>query len=301
VLVLHFLALPYRNILLNDTNKGLMAVHSAVFLFGLTALFSKLIALSALEITLLRSVFAVLTLWWVMRYQGIELKLQNRRDYGIVLLLGILLASHWVTYFHAMQVASVAVGVIALFTFPVITVFLEPFFHGDRPHRVDVVSALAVLFGIYLLVPSFSLDDQVTQGVLWGVFSALLFALRNIIQGRFFSQYPAKQSLLYQILITFILLLPFSAPVIPQVSSVQWGQLLVLGVVFTALPHTLFAFSLRHFKAKTTSLIACLQVVYATLFAALFLGEWPSLVTVMGGLIVVAAAMFETYSAGRRL
>ena len=278
-----------------------MAVHSAVFLFGLTALFSKLISLSALEITLLRSIFAVLTLWLVMRHQGLSVKLHSRRDYAIVLLLGVLLAGHWVTYFHAMQVSSVAVGVIALFTFPVITVFLEPFFHSGRPHLQDVVSALAVLFGIYLLVPSFSLDDHTTPGVLWGVFSALLFALRNIIQGRYFSAYPAKQSLFYQIAVTFLLLLPFGAEVMPQVSSLQWGQLLVLGVVFTALPHTLFAFSLRHFKAKTTSLIACLQVVYAAVFAALILGEWPSLSTVVGGLVVVAAAMFETYSTGRRL
>jgi drug/metabolite transporter (DMT)-like permease len=285
---------------MNAKQQGLWAVHSAVFLFGLTALFSKLIALSALEITLLRSVFAVFVLWTVMRWQGEPLRLGRGRDYGVVLLLGLLLASHWVTYFHAMQVSSVAVGVIALYTFPVITVFIEPLFHGGRPHLIDIVSAMAVTTGIYLLVPDFSLDDNVTRGVLWGVFSALLFALRNIIQGKYFSGYPAKQALLYQILITFILLLPFSYGVIPQVSSVQWGQLLVLGLVFTALPHTLFAFSLRRFKAKTTSLIACLQVVYAALFAALVLKEIPSLSTMLGGVIVVAAAMFETYSTGRR-
>ena len=39
---------------MNATRRGLWAVHSAVFLFGLTALFSKLITLSAMEITLLR-------------------------------------------------------------------------------------------------------------------------------------------------------------------------------------------------------------------------------------------------------
>lgn len=278
-----------------------MAVHSAVFLFGMTALFSKLINLTALEITLLRSIFAVVALWLVMRYQGLAVKLDSRRDYYIALLLGVLLATHWVTYFHAMQVSSVVVGVIALFTFPVITVFLEPLFHGGRPDITDILSALAVLFGIYLLVPSFSIDDNTTRGVLWGVFSALLFSLRNIIQVRYFSGYPAKQALLYQIAITFLLLLPFGAQTVPQVSHMQWVKLLVLGVVFTALPHTQFAFGLRYFKAKTASLIACLQVVYAAVFAGLILGEWPDLTTVLGGLIVVVAAMFETYSTGRRL
>jgi len=239
-------------------------------------------------------------LWLFIIWQKESIKLHSQKDYLIVLLLGVLLAAHWVTYFHAMQVSSVAVGVIALYTFPVITVFIEPMFHGERPHIKDIVSALAVLFGIYLLVPEFSLQDSTTQGVLWGVFSALLFALRNIVQGRYFSAYPARHALFYQAAITIALLLPFGGASIPEVSNFQWSQLLLLGVVFTALPHTLFAHSLLHFKAKTTSLIACLQVVYATFFAAVLLGEWPELTTVVGGMIVVTAAMYESYTAGRK-
>lgn len=285
---------------MKQSRQALISVHSAVFIFGLTALFSKLIALSALEITLLRSVFAVLALWLFIRSQSESLKLRSRDDYLIVILLGLLLATHWVTYFHAMQVSSVAVGVIALYTFPVITVFLEPMFHGERPHLQDIISALAVLFGIYLLVPEFALEDSTTQGVLWGVFSALLFALRNIIQGRYFSAYPARHALFYQAVVTIVVLLPFGGGSIPEVSNWQWGQLLLLGVVFTALPHTLFAHSLLYFKAKTTSMIACLQVVYATFFAAVLLAELPELTTVLGGMIVVTAAMYESYTAGRK-
>lgn len=285
---------------MNDSFKGLLAVHTAVLIFGLTALFSKLIALSALEITLLRSVFAVLVILAIFFWQKNTILLSKPKDYAIVLLLGSLLALHWVTYFHAMQVASVAVGVIALYTFPVMTVFLEPLFHGERPQIKDVISALTVLFGIYLLVPEFSLSNETTQGLLWGILSALFFALRNIIQGHYFKGYTAKHSLFYQTLVTFIVLLPFSFEVIPEVTGFQWGQLLLLGVFFTALPHTLFAFSLLNLKAKTVSLVACTQVVYATIFAALLLSEWPAFSTVVGGLIVVAAAMYESYTAGQK-
>jgi drug/metabolite transporter (DMT)-like permease len=49
-----------------------------------------------------------------------------------------------------------------------------------------------------------------------------------------------------------------------------------------------------HLKAKTASLIACVQVVYAAVFAAIFLGELISLNVVIGGFIVVSAAMFES-------
>ncbi len=285
---------------MTNSLKGLLAVHSAVLIFGLTALFSKLISLTALEITLLRSVFAVLIIFAIFFWQKKSLLLSHLKDYGIVILLGVLLALHWVTYFQAMQVSSIAVGVIALYTFPIITVFLEPLFHGERPHIKDILSALTVLFGIYLLVPEFSLNNQTTQGILWGVLSALFFSLRNIIQGHYFKGYSARHSLFYQTLVTFLVLLPFSFEVIPEVTHFQWGQLLILGVFFTAVPHTLFAFSLLNLKAKTVSLVACVQVVYATIFAALLLGEWAELSTVIGGLIVVSAAMYESYTAGRQ-
>ena len=284
---------------MTDSSKGLLSVHSAVLIFGLTALFSKLITLTALEITLLRSIFAVLIIFVIFIWQKKFLRLANLKDYGLVFLLGVLLALHWVTYFHAMQVSSIAVGVIALYTFPIITVFLEPLFHGEQPHIKDVISALIVLFGIYLLVPEFSLNNEATQGILWGVLSALFFSLRNVIQGHYFKGYTARHSLFYQTLVTFIVLLPFSFDVIPEVTHIQWGQLLVLGFFFTALPHTLFAFSLLNLKAKTVSLIACVQVVYATIFAALLLNEWPQISTVIGGLIVVSAAMYESYTTGK--
>jgi len=280
--------------------KGLVAVHSAVLIFGLTALFSKLIALSAIEITLLRSIFAALVIAGFIFWKKESLRLSKTNDYGIVILLGVLLALHWVTYFHAMQVSSIAVGVIALYTFPIITVFLEPMFNGEKPHIRDIVSAFAVLFGIYLLVPEFSISNEITQGVLWGILSAFCFALRNVLQGHYFKGNSARHSLLYQTVITFIVILPFSFQVIPEVTVLQWGQLALLGLLFTALPHTLFAFSLLHLKTKTVSLIACIQVVYATIFAALLLGEQPELTTFFGGLIVISVAMYESFSVDKK-
>lgn len=284
---------------MKNHTEGMLAVHSAVFIFGLTALFSKLISLPALDITFLRSIFAFIAIGIYIRFKGEKLALGSIRSYLVALLLGVLLALHWVTYFHAMQVSSIAVGVIALYTFPVITVFIEPLFHGERPHLKDIISALAVFLGIYLMVPEFSYDNAAFQGIFWGVLSALLFALRNTIHGRFFTNHSARQALFYQTITVALVLLPIGAMQVPEVSPVQWQQLLLLGVVFTALPHTLFAHSLLHLKAKTASLVACIQVVYATLFATFLLQEWPSVDTVIGGTIIVSAAMFETLTTGK--
>lgn len=131
-------------------------------------------------------------------------------------------------------------------------------------------------------------------GVLAGVFSAFMMSLRNIMQRRYFSSYSASQALFYQTLVVLLLLFAFTESGFASVENEQWWLLLLLGIVFTALPHTLFAHGLRHLKAKTAGLIACVQVIYAAIFAALFLGEWLSWNVVVGGMIVVSAAMYES-------
>ena len=279
---------------MHHSREGLLSVHAAVLIFSFTALFSKLVSLPALDITFYRSIFACIAIAIYMAYTKQSYTLSSKRDYMMAGLLGTLMALHWVTYFHSMQVSTVAVGVIALYTYPVITVFLEPLFHGERPHIADIISSIAVLFGIYLIVPEFSLDNSTLVGVLFGVFSALMMSLRNIMQRRYFSAYTASHSLFYQTLVVMLVLAAFIDTDISHIESDQWWLLLLLGIVFTALPHTLFANGLLHLKAKTASLIACVQVVYAAIFAAVLLGEWLTWNVVAGGLIVVSAAMYES-------
>ncbi|MBL4712912.1 MAG: DMT family transporter [Gammaproteobacteria bacterium] len=276
--------------------EGLLSVHVAVLIFGFTALFSKLLSLTALDITFYRSVIACMVIALYLAYKKQSYTLDGLRDYFMAAILGVLLAVHWVTYFYAMQVSSVAIGVIALYTYPVITVFLEPLFHGDKPHRSDIIISIAVLFGIYLIVPDFSLDNTTALGIAFGVFSALMIALRNIMQRRYFSAYSASHALLYQTLVVALVLFVFHDANVISMENNQLWLLLLLGVMFTALPHTLFAYGLLHLKAKTASLIACVQVVYATVFAALILGEWLELNVIIGGAIVVSAAMYESLS-----
>ena len=279
---------------MQHSREGLLAVHAAVLIFGFTALFSKLLALPALDITFYRSIFAFIAIAIYMAYKKQSYNLNRSQDYFMAAALGVLLATHWVSYFYAMQVSSIAVGVIALYTYPVITVFLEPFFHGEKPHVIDVITSFAVLFGIYLIVPEFSLDNSTMLGVLSGVFSALMMSLRNIMHRHYFSAYPASQALLYQTIVVVLTLFAFTEMPVSVIEGEQWWLLVLLGIAFTALPHTLFAHSLLHLKAKTVSLIACVQVVYAAVFAAIFLGELISLNVTIGGFIVVSAAMFES-------
>lgn len=268
-----------------------------MMLLGATALFSKLLPLSAVDITFGRALVACVMLFGIVRVMGGSIRLQNGKDYLVAVFLGLLMAAHWVSYFAAMQYSSVSVGMIALFTFPVMTVLLEPFFEGIRLVWQDMVSALSVLFGIYLIVPEISLENEITQGVLIGITSAILYSFRNLVHRKHFSHYSGAHAMAYQTLVIFISLSFFSSDELFKADTNTYIGLVVLGIFLTAVPHALIAASLKHLRAKTFSLIACMQPLYGVSLAILVLNEQPRWQTIVGGLIVISAAIYETINA----
>jgi drug/metabolite transporter (DMT)-like permease len=284
---------------MDRVKRSLISLHFTVILLGVTALFSKIIPLSALDITFGRAFFACLVLALLVKLSGGKLRLNCGRDYLIAFGLGLLMAAHWVTYFAAMQYSSVSVGMIALFTFPVITVLLEPFFERATLAWQDLLSTLIVLAGIYLITPIADLNNDVFLGVLTGVFSALLYSLRNLFHRRLFSHYGGAHSMMYQCLIIIIVLVPFVSNEFYQASDQTYFLLILLGIFFTALPHAMIAASLKYLRAKTFSLVACMQPFYGVLFAVLLLSEKPTWQTLLGGVLIISAAVYETINTGR--
>ncbi|MBU2924002.1 DMT family transporter [Colwellia sp. 4_MG-2023] len=281
--------------------QSLWFLHSAVLLFGGTALFSKLIGLPALDITVYRTGVAAIVLFILLTIQKKKIALANPKDYGVAILLGAVVGIHWVTYFASMQMAGVTVGVIAFFTYPVITVFLEPLLSKtkSRPKVKDIVIAVIVLIGIFLLIPEINLGNQVTVGIIIGVISAFFFALRNVLHKNYFSHYSGPHTMLYQTLVAFLMLGLFVDVPPLEVSTNDWLLVLLAGAIFTAMPHALFASSLRHLSATTAGLISCLQPLYGSVLAFLLLNERVNIMTVIGGMLVISAALFETWSVSK--
>ncbi|MEQ9570407.1 MAG: EamA family transporter, partial [Longimicrobiales bacterium] len=113
----------------------LLSVHLAVLLFGAAGLFGKLLALPPTVIVLGRVVFASAALGAVLAARGRRGTDRRAGGGGPVwglAALGLLLAVHWVTFFHAIQVSSVAVGLLTFATFPVFAALLEPLLPGER-------------------------------------------------------------------------------------------------------------------------------------------------------------------------
>lgn len=272
-------------------HSGTIDIHVAVGFFGLAGLFGKLVDQPATIIVLGRVFFAALFLAAVIAGQGRSLRLQSGRDYRLLLLQGAILAVHWITFFKAIQIATVAVGLLTFATFPVFVTFLEPLFFGEQLRRGDVLLALAAFGGVALVVPAFELDNRIAVGAAYGTLSGLTFAGLSLLNRRYARTYSSLVVAFYQDAAACALLLPVFFLKRPALPPHDWLLLALLGIVFTGLAHTLFIKGLARVKAHAASVIACLEPVYGIAAAAVLLGEVPSLRALAGGAVILGAAL----------
>lgn len=283
---------------MSESNKlylGTMFFGATVM--GGTALFAKLIDLNVVSIIFWRSVVAFVLI------AGLYFLNKNRTSLtkdlkvtGAIFITGLALGAHWLTYFHSIKISTVAVGAISMHTYPIFTVLLEPFVNKAKLHGRDLLLALAVFVGCVVLAAGPSAGESTLWGVIWGVLSAVLFAVRNVISKLFVSGFGALAVMLVQlsgVLVVVAVSSPFIDPIASEIPSDKVLLLVILGVFFTALPHSLVVFSLKGLSAKTASIIGCLQPIIATFFAFFLLTEVPGLNVLVGGLIITVAIIVE--------
>jgi len=244
-----------------------------------------------------RSLIAIVLLLLYARYKKFRFQINWKKHGVAVWWSGFFMALHWITYFFALQWSNVAIGMLSLFTYPIITVFLEPFFMPVQLQKRHLLLGILILVGIYFLVPEFDLKNTATQGLLVGLFSALAYSLRNLILKKHNAMGNGSIQMIYQLGVIVLLLLPVLW-IYPEADlSSQWPYLLVLGAVTTALGHTLFLSSFNHFSISTASILSSVQPLFGVLLGALFLSEIPDLKSIFGGLLILTTVVLESRSA----
>jgi drug/metabolite transporter (DMT)-like permease len=279
---------------MSPRSRHLLQIHVAVLLFGFAGLFGKWLPLDPILIVFGRVVFAVPVLILASLFGRLPLRPRSWDSLFAYIALGVLLAVHWTTFFQSVQASSVAVALVTYSTFPVFVAFLEPLFFRERLRTSDVLLALIALGGVIILVPAFDLNDRTTQGACWGVASGLTFALLSLLNRRFVRRHSAITVALYQDAFAALALLPFAVYSWPIFQLQDVLLLLTLGVLCTAIAHSLFIDGLRSISTRSASMIASAEPVYGILFAALFLSEVPAIRTIIGGAIILGVAFVAT-------
>lgn len=278
----------------NTYTKNLSVLLLGTLFISTSGVLGKYIAMPAEAIILCRAFFAAIFIYIFCKFKKISFKIHSKKDKRSFLIGSFLMGAHWVTYFYALKLSNVALAMLSIYTFPIITVFIEPFFSKKKISGIHIIMALLVLFGVYNLIPEFSLENTHLQGILLGILSAFFYALRNLMVKEDVKKYNGSMLMFYQMLIISVLLIPtlfFS-----DYSNIQsqLPLLLLVALLTTAIGHTLMVNSLQHFSATTASIISSIQPIFGIIIAFIFVNEVPSINTYIGGSLILLTVIIES-------
>ena len=273
--------------------SALAALHVAVALFGFAALFGKWVALPATAIVLARTILAAATLVVVARFRHVPLRRGDRH----LLVNGAILAVHWVAFFAAVQAGGVAIALLGYAVFPVFVMALEHRLGEQRSGVRGWASALLATLGLVALVPDLAWTNGATRGLALAVVSAFTFAWLAVRNRALVAERSAIDIALWQNVFAAACLVPVTIAVAGRAAlptPTELGLLVVLGTLCTGVSHTLFIASMRRLSAHTAGVVAALEPVYGIALAALLLHEVPNVRTIIGGVVIIGAALDAT-------
>jgi drug/metabolite transporter (DMT)-like permease len=278
---------------MSEHTKGLLAINVAAIIFGSAALYGKL-NVSPFWIVSMRGLFASATLLLVgaARREIVNPKTNIRS----LIITGIILALHWLTFFLSVQLSGVAIATLTFAAYPLFTLIIEAVKNKKHLKAIEVVAGVVIIFAVALLVKFNNVSSGVLMGTLAGLASAVLFALFGIISEGLTIRLPTVTVSFIQNLIVCVVLSPFLfyAKPVPD-ESVEWAFLISLGIITTALMHQLYFYALKRLSASTCSGFVALEPVYAIIFAAIFFSEpLPARVAISG--ILILSASFLLFS-----
>jgi drug/metabolite transporter (DMT)-like permease len=254
---------------------------------GAAVIFRMLIAAAALTIP---AVVELRGRWSLLR-GGVPAML----TYGIVAVAGAQFA-----FFNAIAHLSVGVALLLEYQGTILVVGWLWLRHGRRPRPVVLAGAVVALAGLALVLDvlgGFRLDGI---GVLWGLVAAVGLATFYVMAGNDAQPMPPLAlscaglwvGALVMAVATATGLVPFrtaTAPVLLAGHRVSWlVPVLGLAIVAAAVGYALGILGARLLGATLASFVGLAEVLFAVVFAWLFIGQAPTVLQAVGGVVVVA-------------
>ena len=273
--------------------RAFINMHIATVFFGLSGVFAALIPASAISVVWGRTAIAVVVLFGVcllkkrLPWHGVS-KTETAQLLGIGCLLGV----HWWSFFYAIQLGGVAIGTLGFSCFPAAIAIIEAVVFKDRISKLELALIGLITVGLILVTPSFDFANQATIGLLWGIFSGVIYAVIAACNrvGAAKRQASSLQACWWQFFAISVVTV-FAAPQLSGLNGMGWVWLFGLGVLCTGLAYWLFIDSLSAINARTAAMIFALEPVYAIAIAWAFLHDVSSLRMLLGGSLIIAAVV----------
>ncbi|HBF09092.1 MAG TPA: EamA family transporter [Gammaproteobacteria bacterium] len=271
-----------NNRVLSFVLQGLIAI----LCFASIPVAIRVVTADPMTIGLVRLIIAVI-FGLVVLVKPAPLKQLTKQDWLWLAALGFSFGVHWLLYFYSIKIANASTAIVGVSSYGIQIILISIFFHGRPFFKTDGFAIVAVICGSALIVPEFSLENELTKGFLIAVVCAFFYAILPSIHQRN-SHLSSGVRSFGQFLFAGVFFSFFIPHMNFDLPSLDWWGLAYLGVIGTLVAHTLWTNVVTHVSAVPASLIYYLSVPTAIFFGVFFLDEPLTWQLVVGTCLILS-------------
>jgi drug/metabolite transporter (DMT)-like permease len=271
--------------------RGFLLVFVATFLWSLAGVFARMVPHLDIGAVLCgRAAFGggcgLIVAFHDWRHARLKLRALATPMAPLIILLSSTAIS---TYVAAVMTTTVADVLVIYATLPFFAAGLAYVVSGERSSKRTMLAASIAMVGIVIMVVG-GLGHGRLLGQAYSLLMTVTFALLVVLQRRDPDLPVAPINAMAALVAS-----GFGFAIAGRV-SVSWydvGVLAVFGITTITIAFAMFMEGAKHVPPAEASLIAMLDVVMGPLWVLLAFGERPDLATLIGGGVVLAAAVWR--------
>lgn len=279
----------------NAKLKNYLHLHFIIFIWGFTAVLGKLISIDALPLVWYRMGIASILIIVFIAIKKYSLKV-SRKTLGILVIAGLFIALHWLTFFMAIKVSNVSIALATMSTGSFFTAILEPIWYRRKMIWYEVVFGLVVMFGLYII---FNVETSYVQGIFLALISAFLAAIFSLINGKLIQTEKPSVISLYELgsgvlfLSVYLGIQGSFTSEFFQLTQNDWIFILVLASICTSYAFIASVKVMKYISPYTVMLSINLEPVYGIILAFILLGDSEKMnpLFYVGALVILATVI----------
>lgn len=224
-----------------------------------------------------------------------------RRNAGMVAIYGLIaVAGCQVFFFYAIQTLSVGVALLLEYLGTVLVVGWLWIRHGQRPRRLTLAGSAVAVVGLVFVLDVIGGSRLDWVGALWGLGAAIGLATFFVLSSKVDADLPPVTVASAGMTVGALTLLGLGAlgalPMHATFGTVDFAgyrtswlvPVVGLSLIAAAISYVAGIGAARMLGAKLASFVGLTEVVFAVLIAWLLLGELPTGMQLVGGVLIVA-------------
>jgi len=269
----------------NKAFKAYLAITVLAVSWGTIPLIIKTSEISSISLVGIRTFIGSIFLSLFVIRKGLPIKDLIKPG----LILGPLLAIHWVTMFESIELNSVTVGIGTVFSYPIFVLIIEKI----RGKILSINQVLIIIFGFIGLIILLDINyiDSVL-GVFYGILSAISLSLIITIGEKYATKLGGLKVAFTQLLVAGICLIYFTIEGYKWMTS-NIGISLFLGVFLTAIGLSTYWYVVKIIKPISVSTITYLEPTTGVILGVLILNENIRVNQLIGFFIILAVGILQ--------